>query len=243
MPTITQAEVLRRGIRLAQLLAERPRRSRDLAHELDVDLRTVDRLLADLRTVGIAVETEVRHRERYHALRVIPAWLARAVKIVGRLAVVAALVTLAGCGPTYNHGWQLTGAPVPDAFAHEVEVAAEVIRAQEGVLHREWGGEIRIEPAPFPCPDGMGLCAGWTDVAGSHHTITIAYDEAVGLGPEVGTTAIIWELCNAARYLRTCGQTGLPNLFRGACDGQDDPSVARCAAEARPKVIAALTIP
>lgn len=80
MPSSTQAETLRRGIETARLLWERPRRVEEVAEELDLERRAVERLLAGLRDAGIEIQTEARGRERYHSIRTLPTWLARAIR-------------------------------------------------------------------------------------------------------------------------------------------------------------------
>lgn len=82
-PQPTQAETLRRGIEMARLLATRPHRVEELAAALGMQRLAAERLLAQLRGAGLEIETEARGRERYHSLRVIPTWLARAVKALG----------------------------------------------------------------------------------------------------------------------------------------------------------------
>jgi hypothetical protein len=83
MPTLTQAEVLRRGIDLARLLVERPHRVVELAAALHSETRSVERLLEGLREAGVKLTVEVRGRERYHSIRAIPLWLARAARTLG----------------------------------------------------------------------------------------------------------------------------------------------------------------
>jgi DNA-binding transcriptional ArsR family regulator len=82
----TQVESLRRGLEIARLLAEKPHRTEELAEAVDLDRRSVEILMAGLRDAGLEIETEVRdQRYRYHSLRVIPTWLARAVRALGRI--------------------------------------------------------------------------------------------------------------------------------------------------------------
>lgn len=62
----TQVEALRRGLSLAALLWSEPRRVADLAGDLDLAPRDIQRLMAGLREAEIEITTEVRGRERYH---------------------------------------------------------------------------------------------------------------------------------------------------------------------------------
>ena len=82
----SQVAALRLGLELARLLVERPRRVEELVEELEVQPRSVQRLLAGLRDADVEIESEVRHqRERYYSIKVVPTWLARAVRVIGRV--------------------------------------------------------------------------------------------------------------------------------------------------------------
>lgn len=80
MSTNSQTQTLRRGIEMVRLIYERPRRVEELADELHMERRAIERLLAGLRLAGLEIVTEARGRERYHSLRAMPVWLARAVR-------------------------------------------------------------------------------------------------------------------------------------------------------------------
>ena len=77
-----QAQLLRRGIEAARLLVEKPRTVEELGQELDLDERTTRRLLAGLREAEVTLEVEVDWRERRYSIRVLPVWLARAVRVL-----------------------------------------------------------------------------------------------------------------------------------------------------------------
>lgn len=76
----SQVEALRRGLTLAALIWTEPRRVVDLAEELKVSGRDVQRLLSSLRDAGLEIETEPRQRERYHRLVTMPPWLESAIR-------------------------------------------------------------------------------------------------------------------------------------------------------------------
>jgi predicted DNA-binding transcriptional regulator YafY len=78
----TQVETMRRGIEMARMLREKPRRVQEIADELGLERRVAERLLAGLREAGLEIDTEVRARERYHSLRSVPSWLARAIRVL-----------------------------------------------------------------------------------------------------------------------------------------------------------------
>lgn len=150
-----------------------------------------------------------------------------------RALVLVTLFVLTGCEKLYGQGFEIRDpdAVLTEAYAAEIGIAADVIREQEGVLHRRWGGVVTVVAEPFSCYGGEWTCNGWAD---DGHNITVVYAPDLGLGPAVGATAIEWELCNAARYIDTCGS---PNpLSNGPCEGSDGPATVRCVENAMPKV-------
>lgn len=76
----TQAAYLRRGIEVAALISQRPRTVTEIAEELAVERRLVQRLLASLRGAGLEIETAVDWRDRRYSLKVVPTWLAKAAR-------------------------------------------------------------------------------------------------------------------------------------------------------------------
>lgn len=87
MPAISQAEALRRGLRLAALIWTEPRRVSDLMRELELEERDVQRLIAGLREAGLDIRVEARVRERYYSLAAMPDWLERAIRTLAVRAV------------------------------------------------------------------------------------------------------------------------------------------------------------
>lgn len=75
----SQADVLRRGLRAVAMLAEQPRRVSDLASELELPERDVQRMLEALREVGLEIACETRWRERWYSIASLPAWMTEAL--------------------------------------------------------------------------------------------------------------------------------------------------------------------
>jgi DNA-binding IclR family transcriptional regulator len=83
MSITSQADILTRGLLIESLLREAPLRVVDLAESAGLERRTVERILASLRTVGAwrrshgmpwyELTVEVRGAERYHRLVDYPA--------------------------------------------------------------------------------------------------------------------------------------------------------------------------
>lgn len=110
------------------------------------------------------------------------------------VAVLALLALgLAACGPgPAAHAWRIDG-PAPEAFADEADAAIAAI----GI---SWAGTVRVLPAPFPC--AAGTCAGEAYDLGH---VAVAYAPELGLGPDVGSTALEHELCHAAGWWTEAG--------------------------------------
>lgn len=87
MPTLSQAETLRRGLALAAMIWQEPLQVETLAQRLDMEGRAVERLLAGLREAGLTISVEARGRERYHRLVTMPLWLAHAIETLAAPAV------------------------------------------------------------------------------------------------------------------------------------------------------------
>lgn len=78
MSITSQADILVRGLWIADLMRVRPRRVAELVDATGLEQRTVERLLGDLRKVGPdltkrglagwEVITDIRGRERYHRI-------------------------------------------------------------------------------------------------------------------------------------------------------------------------------
>lgn len=102
------------------------------------------------------------------------------------IALVALLaVASIGCGTQADcngiSSW------VPQVYRVEVEAARNAL----GVCV-----DVSVYPEPFPCPGSSetGLCSG---AALPYSTeVKVTYNPALGLGPDVGATAIEHELCH-----------------------------------------------
>lgn len=137
--------------------------------------------------------------------------------------IALAVLLLAACGaapaPSVPTGWTIDAPPsVPAAYVASVEALS--LQVEGFCASSYWGGVLTVVDAPFACSGSTstsGWCAGATY---SPQDSTVVYDPAVGLGPDVGSTAAAWELCNAR--IESCYGTLLPETH--------SPSTADCVA-------------
>jgi hypothetical protein len=119
---------------------------------------------------------------------------ARRLPPPGAALALALLAICAACREQEDEGWTVEG-DAPPAFMDEVRAAADATFEVAGLTDRRgWRGTVHVHPEAFDCLRDVtcnGTLAGPFDVR-------VVYDEAHGLGPQLGTTALEHELCHAA---------------------------------------------
>lgn len=130
--------------------------------------------------------------------------------MVKALALIA-LIALTACGQRQSHCSEVSSW-APAAFQAEAHAAEEVLGACI---------QVNVEPEPWPCASETGRCAGQAMALG----IRVLYNEALGFGPAIGTTALEHELCHAAFCLNY-----------GSCEAQADACAADLVAKVRARL-------
>lgn len=80
MARLSWTEAFERGVRTAALLRHEELRARDIAEELGLTPRDVQRMLQALRGAGLVFDVRAVEQERWYRLAEIPAWLEEAAE-------------------------------------------------------------------------------------------------------------------------------------------------------------------
>lgn len=168
---------------------------------------TRQRAVADLATLAVQLEDascSVAGKLLREELSGAACWVHQLGRRLASLPLVLALVVLGGAACDASPcerpagSWCVEG-DAPAAFVAEVAAAAGIIGAPLGGA---FAGTVRVEAAPFAC--GSVLAAGCLVDA---RTVVVVYAPELGLGPEVGSTALEHELCHAAGWRTEEGAT------------------------------------